>query len=116
MIANIEDILKMDDAHRESVEVPEWNKSHISVCSMTALERAEIERRWSKKDATTDPAQFRADVLERCLKTPDGKPLGTSEQIMQLMGKNANAIERLFEAACRVSGFSNRDVENLAKN
>ena len=113
---NIEDILAYDDTHRETVTVREWNNAHVLVVSMTAMERAEIEKRWSRKDATGDPAAFRADVLERSLKNEDGTPLATTEQIKALMGKNANAIERLFEAACRVSGFNNKDVEELGKN
>lgn len=113
---NLADILAYDDAHRETVTVPEWNNAHVTVSSMTALERADIEKRWSKKEAATDPAAFRADVLERSLKKDDGTPLATTDEIQKLMQKNAKAIERLFEAACRVSGFSRHDVEELGKN
>lgn len=115
-MATIDEILAMDDAHRQTVEVPEWNGAKILVMSMTAQERSDIERKWSKKDASTDPAQFRADVLERSLKKDDGTPFATTEQIKLLMGKNANAVERLFEAATKISAFSKKDVEELAKN
>ncbi len=116
MTVTVEDILKLDDSHRLTVRIPEWHDAELLVVSMTALERAEIEKRWAKKDAGADPGQFRADVLERSLKKPDGSPFATAEQMQRLMGKNANAVERLFEAACRVSGFSKRDVEDLEKN
>lgn len=113
---NIEEILALDDAHREEVTVPEWNGAKLLVMSMTGAERAEIEKRWSRKEASSDPAAFRADVLERTLKKPDGSPFATPEQIKQLIGKNAQAIERLFEAACSVSGMTKKDVKELEGN
>ena len=112
---SIEEILATDDAHRETIEVPEWGTA-ITVVSMTALERADIERAWSKKEASSDPAKFRCDVLSRSIKNGDNKPWGTPEQFASLMGKNAEVIERLFESACRLSGFSGRDVKELEKN
>lgn len=112
----IDDILALDDAHREVVEVPEWRNARILVVSMTGIERADIERRWTKKDASSDPAAFRADVLERTLKNQDGTPFGTPEKIRALVGKNAQAVERLFEAGCRVSGLSKGDVKALEGN
>lgn len=113
---SIEQILAMDDAHRTTVAIPEWKDAKIDVYSMTATERADIERRWANKRAQADPAGFRGDILERSLKKPDGSPFATADQIKQLMGKNANAVERLFEAACEVSGFTKKDVEELEKN
>lgn len=113
---NIEQILALDDAHRETVKIPEWGNVELTLVSMTGVERAEVERRWSKKDASNDPAAFRADVLERTLKNADGTSFATPEQIKQLMGKNAQAVERLFEAGCRVSGMSKQDVKELEGN
>lgn len=109
------DILATDDAHRETVHVPLWD-ADIVVFSMTATERAEIERHWSDKKPSEDPCGFRQAVLSKSLKNEDGSPFGTDEQFAQLMHKNASAIEVLFEAACRVNGFSNSDVEQLGKN
>jgi len=113
---NIEQVLAMDDAQRLDVIIPEWGSASIRVVSMTGTERSEIEKRWTKTDASTDPAAFRADVLQRTLKSDDGSPFGTPDQIKALIGKNAQAVERLFEAACRVSGMSKRDVKELEGN
>lgn len=112
---SIEEILATDDAHRETVPVPEWG-TDVLVVSMTAEERADIEKKWSKKDATSDPAAFRVDVLERSLKKQDLTPFATPDQIRALMKKNAHAIERLFGAATAISAFNKEDVENLTKN
>ena len=111
----VEEILALDDMHREVVKVPEWQDAEIPVGSMTARERAEIERLYSTKKAATDTAGFRVAVLSRSLKNGSG-PWATEEQIGKLMDKNAAAVERLFEAACRVNGFSNADVETLEGN
>lgn len=116
-MSTIEEILALDDAHREHVKIPEWGDIEVLVVSMTAEERAEIEKRWTQKaKAQADPAGFRVDVLLQCLKKADGSPLGTPEQIRALMGKNARAIERLFDAALRVSAFTSDDVQELEKN
>ena len=112
----IEEILATDDAHREDVTITEWNDT-ITVVSMSAEERSEIEKQFNGKNtATTDPGGFRIAVLQRSLKKTDGSPWGTPEQFKALMRKNAEPIERLFEAACRVSGFTKRDVKELEKN
>lgn len=111
----IEEILATDDAHRETVPVPEWG-TDVLVVSMSAEERADIEKRWARKDASSDPAAFRADILERSLKKQDGTPFATTEQIKALLKKNANAVESVFEKACQVSGFSKKDVKELEKN
>lgn len=113
---NIDEILKLEDLHREEVAVPEWGGIKLTVVSMTGVERGELEKKWANRQASSDPVGFRADVLERTLKQDDGKPLGTAEQIKQLVGKNAQAIERLFEAGCRVSGLSKQDVRALEGN
>lgn len=111
----IEEILKTDDAHREMVKVERWG-TDVLVVSMTAEERSDIEKKWSGKKATTDPGGFRADVLERSMKKDDGTPFASTEQIKQLMKKNAEAVETVFEAACKISGFRQKDVAELEKN
>lgn len=111
----IEEILALDDAHKQAVKVPEWG-TEILVYSMTAVERADIEKRWANKKAQTDPAKFRQEILEKCLKKDDGSPFGTPEQIASLMTKNAGAVERLVEVAFEINGFTKKDVQELEKN
>lgn len=115
-MTTIEQILAIDDAHKECVTVEQWAGAEVWVYSMTANERADIEKRWSEKKISSDPASFRRDLLTKTLKKQDGTPLGTDEQIGQLMNKNSAAIERLFEVACRLCGFSAKDVEELEGN
>lgn len=113
---NIEEILALDDVRTERVPIPEWKDVTIRVDSMSATERAKIEKDWSGGKASRDPAGFRVDILHKTLKNDDGTPFGTPEQIKALMGKNGRAIERLFDTACSVSGFSDSDVKTIEKN
>lgn len=112
---SIEDVLAKDDAHRESVRVDEWGVD-VTIISMTAQERADIEKKYSGGKAINDPAGFRLDILSRSIKKDDGSPWGTPEQFKALLGKNSSAVEKLFEAACEVSGFTKKDVKALEKN
>lgn len=111
----IEEILAMDDTQTEVVSVPEW-KTDVPVVSMSSEERSAVEKKWSKMKPSDDPGAFRYDILSRSMKKEDGTPFGTEDQFKALMKKNANAIERLFEVACRVSAWSKKDVEEIAKN
>lgn len=113
----LEQIAAANDQHEETFEIPEWGGVKLRVRSMSAIEKAEIEKSWARRDATKDPGRFRADVLAQTLKAEDGTPVGSAEQIYQvIMNRNAEIVERLFDAACRVSGFREKDVETLAKN
>lgn len=116
MKVSIEDILAMDDTHRETVTIPEWNNAEVLVVSMTADERSEMEKSWYKKEAASDPKAFRLDILQRTVKKEDGTPFGTPEQFAALMAKNAMAVERLFDAGCKLSAWSKKDVEEITKN
>lgn len=105
---SIEQVLSTDDSHSENINVPQWGCS-VTVWSITARERAEIEKAWSNKKASSDPAGFRRDLLSKALRI-------TSENAEKLLDKNAVAVETLFEAACRVGGFTSKDVEELEGN
>ena len=112
----IEEILSLDDIKKEIVSVPEWGKD-ITVVSMSAEERSDIEKRWgSKKNAEQHPAEFKHDVLSLSVKKDNGEPWGTADQFKQLMKKNGKAIDRLFDAALKVSGYTKEAVEEIAKN
>ena len=113
----IDDVLELDDSHHQEVNVPQWKDATFYIYSITANERAELEKRFGRKDdAQKDPAGFRAAVLEQSWKKKDGTPFGTKQQISDVMKKNAAAVELLFEAALEVNGFSRKDVEDLVKN
>lgn len=115
-MATIEQILAIDDSNVRNVVVPEWGDITVRVACMSALDRAAIERDFSGKRASADPAGFRVAILSACLQRDDGAPLGAPEMMTKLLGKSAVAIERLFDAACAVSGLSAGADKEAEKN
>lgn len=86
------------------------------VKSLDGDSRSEIERQFASRDPASDPRNFRASILIRCVCREDGSPVFTEEHRDRLMKKAAGTLETLFTAACRVNGFTKSDVEELEKN
>ncbi len=83
---------------------------------MSGRERGEIERQFSGSKPTDDPSGFRVAVLVRSVCDAQGKRLFTAADAAWLAERAAGALERLFEAACKLNGYSKADVEDLEKN
>ncbi len=114
-MTTIDDVLASDDAHSETVEVPEWGGT-IRVQSITVVERARVERLWSG-NGKSDPVALRAELLLAALKREDGLPFASREQIDEMLKtKNASIVERLVDAALRVSGLAEIAERELEKN
>lgn len=112
----LNDILGIQDRDTTEVPVEEWNGC-VYVRMLSATERSEIEEFYMTiKDKKKGVGTFRKEVLKRCLVNKDGTPMITDEAVANhLMGKNANAIETIFEAACTLNGFREKDVDTLKK-
>lgn len=112
----INDILTTEDKKFEEVEIPEWG-GVLFVRVMTAKERSEIEDLYLKvNEAKKDTGKFRRELIKRTLCNSKGESLITDDAIAEhMMGKSALIIERLFEKACEVNGFRERDVDTLKK-
>lgn len=116
MALSFAEILAVDDLPCEEIEVPEW-KGAVRVRVLRADERSDIERLFIKKKPSDDPGGFRAEILRKTLLDPSGGPLLADDDAARaFMGKSAAAVERLFEAACRLNGFRGEDVEELEGN
>ena len=59
---------------------------------------------------------FRAKLCALVLVGEDGKPLFTRKDVDVLSEKSAAALDRIVDVAKRLNGFSDSDVEELAKN
>ena len=110
-----ESILQSDDLPRELVEVPEWS-GQIYCKTLTGTERDAFEQSMVHKKNKTNLANVRARfaVLTVCDNT--GKRLFTDEDAKELGTKSAAALDRVFEVAQRLNGFSKEDAEDLAGN
>lgn len=111
-------ILDADDRRTERVEVPEWGGS-VLIRGLSGTDRDDFEsslliRNGKKRDVSTH--NVRSKLLVRCLVDAAGQPLFSIEDIQRLGMKSAAALTRCFEVAQRLSGLSEQDVEELAKN
>jgi hypothetical protein len=111
-------ILARDDIKYEPVYVPEWEET-VLVRSLTAAERDEFEekslvKKGKTRELTLANIRARLVVLTAC--DEDKSPLFRPNDTIPLSTKNGAAVDRLFSVAQRLSGLSNEDIEEVAKN
>lgn len=116
------DILDAEDFTYTIVEVPEWAGS-VVVRSGSGTERDAFEASlvtFKGKQRITNTNNIRAKLCRLAIVDPADpelrKSLFDDRQIMALGRKSAAALDRVYDAAARLWGLSNDDVEELAKN
>ena len=112
---NRDTILKADDLPKELVEVPEWGGS-VYVRTLRGNDRDSFEQSLvgKKQKMSLDNVRARFAVLTIC--DESGTRLFTDADAKALGDKSAAALDRVFAVAQRLNGFSQEDVEDLAKN
>jgi len=120
-------IIAVDDLQHEYVAVPEWNM-RVLVWGLTATEREAWELSTMKvvdqedvdnvrkKTYEAEMEDFRLKLLVRCIRDEAGERIFGDDEIAALGAKNAAVIERLHDVARRLSGITDKDVDELAKN
>jgi hypothetical protein len=111
-----EAILAADDLVTETVEVPEWSMT-VYIRSMTGAERDKFES--SAFNATTGKVNadnLRAKLVSICLVDVDGNRIFSDKEAIELGGKSAKVLSRLYDIATKLNALSDADVEELAKN
>lgn len=113
-----EQILEAQDLQTEVVEVPEWGGS-VKVQGMTGRERdafeAEILEQRGKK-FSVNLLNVRAKLVAVSLVNGDGSRIFADRDIAALGKKSAAALDRVYSVAQELSGISDEDAEELAKN
>jgi propanediol dehydratase large subunit len=110
---------QVTDVPKEDVALPEFgNGTVIPVWGMTALERSRFEKSFAPKGKTLDEriVEFRQRLVVACCKNDDGVQIFTSDDIVALGNKSAKVLERIVNAAQRLSGMTNEDIEATVKN
>lgn len=113
------EFLAADDLPLTKVELPAelyGDQAAVYVRSLTGKDRAQLEKRFAKRDPQDAPGEFRATVLILTVTNADGSAMFTEDDRKALMLKNAGVLERIFTVACKVNGFTGKDVEELEKN
>lgn len=127
-------ILINDDRVIEAVPVPEWkgpdgNPVTVYIRSVSSDERTDFEKsciketKYLKKGKVKSKSEFvykqfvaKLIALTAVRGLTDTTPLFTESDIAILATKNAKPVSRLFEAAQRLSGFTDEDIEELTGN
>jgi hypothetical protein len=111
-------IMAAPDIKSELVHVPEWG-GDVMVKGMTGSQRDEFEASMVEMRGTTQVMHLegiRAKLCSLTIVDEDGRRMFDSDEIDELGAKSAQALQRIFEVAQRLSGLTNADVEQLAKN
>lgn len=108
------------DAAYEEVEVPEWGGS-VRVKSLNATERDAFEASLVSTEGKKNRANLvniRAKLVAACLVDALGGRvyLDASAGANDLGQRNGAVIDRIFTVCQRLSGMSQKDVEDLEKN
>lgn len=119
-------ILNARDTVVETVPVPEWappgtslEEAVVNVRSLSGLQRDAFEASLvtgQGRARAPDMRNMRAKLCAQCIVDEQGTQMFTNDEIALLGDKNAKALDRVFSVAQRLSGFTDADVQDLAKN
>lgn len=108
-MAICDEILNLDDGSTETVEIPEWNRSLI-VRSLTADEVEAFRPPLDEADRTQGNRTLQARLAVATVIDATGAPVFTEAHVQQLAGKSQIALDRISEAALRLSGLAPGDA------
>lgn len=114
-----DDILKAEDRKAEKVDCPEWGGS-VLVRGMSGRERDAFEISLQEQRGNHPPvrnlANLRAKIVSRCVVDEEGNRVFSDADAAALGDKCAAPIDRIFDAASRLSGLGEQDVKEMAAN
>lgn len=99
----------------EDVQVPEWD-GFITVQEMTAAQRDEFDEFVLKMREQNKVQGLRAVVVSICAIDEDGERIFSDLDVPDLQKQSSKVIGRIADAALKLSGMSNEDVEEQVKN
>jgi hypothetical protein len=111
-------ILAAEDKPNEILEVPEWGGS-VRIRTMSGEERDAFEEAMIQgrgRNRRVNLHNIRANLTAQVLVDEEGARLFTQADIVLLGQKSARALDRIYDAASRLNGLSEKDVEDLAGN
>ncbi len=122
LLEDANDVLTMDDIGSEYVDVPEWDR-RLLVVGMTGIERdgweqsRMVERRNQKGRVRRemDLLNLRASLVALTVRKPSDPTVRVFDDtlLVQLGNKSAAALERVFDAARKLSGLTDDDIDEL---
>jgi len=114
-----EQILKINDIKKESVNIPQWG-GEVWVKGLTGAERDAFELSIMELREGKKPKMIlenmRAKLCAMTVCDENGTRIFRDEDIPALGKKAAKALSIIFDKAQELSGLSDDDVEKLSKN
>jgi len=105
------------DIRHEDVAIPEWDNCVVRVTSMSGKERAAGFEYYLDKKGEVDRARFIGYLVVACCTDPaTGEKVFGFDDIDWLMEKSTGPIEKLADAARKVSGLGEMAVVDAEKN
>ena len=116
-LLNKQAILDAQDIEIEEVRVPEWNGT-VYVKGMSGLERDTFEASIVQQRGTSSKVNMvniRAKLAAQTICDKDGVRMFTDKDVHALGKKSANALQRVFDVAQKLSGITGDDIDELAE-
>jgi hypothetical protein len=107
----------------EKVLCPEWSDEEwdgtLFVRTVKAGERCKFEadsliKKGRKRETNLENIRARMVALTAC--DEQGNRLFTEEDVKELTLLSAKPMGRIYDAACKLNGWTDEDVEEMAKN
>ena len=112
------DILNADDLPTAPVEIPEWG-GRFHVRTMTGVERDQFDHDLmsAKRGDQIDGRGMKARMCYLTLCDADGvRIFEEAADLVQLQEKSSAILDRVWDAASKLNGLSEQDVEELSGN
>ena len=107
-------ILAAADMPTVDVPVPEWGGT-VRLVTLTGAERDAWEAQFTG-DEKERPGNIRASLAAICIVDAEGNRMFGDADVIDLGKKSAPALDRIFDAACKLNRLRPSDIEELEKN
>lgn len=108
-------ILKANDIKTIDIDVPEWGGS-VRVATISGAARDRFETSMVNKNGSLNSVNLRAKLVAACVVDDKGNLLFKESDIDELGKKSCIALNRVFQAAQKINGMGNSEIEDSAKN
>lgn len=120
-MATKEEILALEDLGFIEVPVPEWGGKVMRLKAMSGATRDQFELSTfqdseAAKKAGGHSTNVRARMAVFSLVNEEGALLFTEADIPALGAKSAKALDRIYDAAQKLNGYTRAEAEKLEKN
>jgi hypothetical protein len=112
------DILGASDDEFVDVDVPEWG-GKVRIKGLSGAERDRFESslaKMHKGQMVPDLINSRARLVAMSIVDDNGRRMFADTEVVQLGSKSSKALDRVFEAATRLSGINPEEIEKIQED